>query len=96
MFQVCSDLHDPSIHLNETSISYFTPFRPMLGQRAAIDQVLITSLLKGYSLEHALLLLQIMKLMDHQPFYIETKFDGDRMQLHKQGSQYRYYSRRYR
>lgn len=33
--------------------------------------------------------------MDHQSFFIETKFDGDRMQLHKQGNQYRYYSRRY-
>ena len=32
--------------------------------------------------------------MDHQQFYIETKFDGDRMQLHKQGNQYRYFSRR--
>ena len=39
MFQVCSDLRDPSTHLNETTISYFTPFRPMLGQRASIDQV---------------------------------------------------------
>lgn len=71
--KVCSDLRDPSTHLNETTISYFTPFRPMLGQRASIDQV--------------------TKLMDHQPFYIETKFDGDRMQLHRQGNQYRYFSR---
>ena len=36
-----------------------------------------------------------MRLMNNEPFYIETKFDGDRMQLHKQGAQYRYYSRRY-
>ena len=33
--------------------------------------------------------------MEHQQFYIETKFDGDRMQLHKQGNQYRYFSRRW-
>ena len=32
--------------------------------------------------------------MDHMPFFLETKFDGDRMQLHKQGNQYRYFSRR--
>ena len=38
--------------------------------------------------------LQVMKLMDHMPFFLETKFDGDRMQLHKQGNQYRYFSRR--
>ena len=37
--QVCNDLRDLSVHLNEASISYFNPFRPMLGQRAAIDQV---------------------------------------------------------
>lgn len=41
------------------------------------------------------LMLQVMKLMEHQQFYIETKFDGDRMQLHKQGNQYRYFSRRW-
>ncbi len=34
--------------------------------------------------------------MDHQPFYIETKFDGERIQLHKQDNRYMYFSRRYR
>ena len=38
--------------------------------------------------------MQVVKLMEHQQFYIETKFDGDRMQLHKQGNQYRFFSRR--
>ena len=37
--KVCSDLRDPKTRLNEAAIAYFTPFRPMLGQRAAIDQV---------------------------------------------------------
>ena len=37
--KVCSDLRDPKTRLNEASIAYFTPFRPMLGQRAVIDQV---------------------------------------------------------
>jgi DNA ligase-4 len=36
---------------------------------------------------------QITKLMDHQWFYIETKFDGDRMQLHKNGNKYMFFSR---
>jgi DNA ligase-4 len=31
--------------------------------------------------------------MDHQWFYIETKFDGDRMQLHKNGNKYMFFSR---
>lgn len=39
--------------------------------------------------------MQVVKLMEHETFFIETKFDGDRMQLHKKGSQYRYFSRRY-
>ena len=33
--------------------------------------------------------------MEHQPFYIETKFDGERIQLHKQNNQYKYFSRRW-
>ena len=33
--------------------------------------------------------------MDHEPFYIETKIDGERMQLHKRGNEFRYFSRRY-
>eukprot|EP00731_Ephydatia_muelleri_P033438 Em0029g44a len=71
--KVCTDLHDPSVHLNESIITYFSAFRPMLGERATMDQVL--------------------RLMEHQPFFIQTKYDGDRMQLHKQGNQYRYFSR---
>lgn len=39
--------------------------------------------------------MQVVKLMEHETFFIENKFDGDRMQLHKKGSQYRYFSRRY-
>eukprot|EP00731_Ephydatia_muelleri_P008231 Em0004g569a len=73
--KVCTDLHDPSVHLNESIITYFSAFRPMLGERATMDQVL--------------------RLMEHQPFFIQTKYDGDRMQLHKQGNQYRYFSRRH-
>ena len=71
--KVCFDLSDPSFRLNEAAIQLFTPFRPMLGQRASIPQA--------------------MKLTEGQMFYVETKFDGDRMQLHKDGMDYRYFSR---
>ncbi|XP_033127857.1 DNA ligase 4-like isoform X2 [Anneissia japonica] len=37
---------------------------------------------------------QVEKLMDHKPFFIETKVDGERMQLHKDGDKYKYFSRR--
>eukprot|EP00731_Ephydatia_muelleri_P008233 Em0004g571a len=35
---VCTDLHDRSVHLNESIITYFSAFRPMLGERATMDQ----------------------------------------------------------
>ncbi|XP_071791788.1 DNA ligase 4-like [Asterias amurensis] len=37
---------------------------------------------------------QVEKLMEHKPFFIETKLDGERMQLHKEGNSYKYFSRR--
>jgi len=36
---------------------------------------------------------EVEKLMGNQSFYIETKIDGERMQLHKQGDCFMYFSR---
>ncbi|XP_076839180.1 DNA ligase 4 [Brachyhypopomus gauderio] len=36
---------------------------------------------------------QVEKQMGNQPFYIETKLDGERIQLHKDGIVYKYYTR---
>ncbi|XP_023218047.1 DNA ligase 4-like isoform X3 [Centruroides sculpturatus] len=36
---------------------------------------------------------QIEKLMNNQAFHIETKYDGERIQLHKEGNKYMYFSR---
>lgn len=36
---------------------------------------------------------RIEKDMKHQSFYIETKLDGERMQMHKDGDVYQYFSR---
>lgn len=33
--------------------------------------------------------------MNNQSFYIETKIDGERMQVHKKGDTFMYFSRRY-
>ena len=63
------DLHDENIELNETEISLFTPFRPMLGQRVALEDV--------------------EKIMHHRDFIIETKIDGERIQMHKNEDEYR-------
>ncbi|XP_076808951.1 DNA ligase 4-like isoform X1 [Clavelina lepadiformis] len=36
---------------------------------------------------------EIEKLMDYKPFLIEIKYDGERSQVHKDGKQYKYFSR---
>ncbi|KAG1700928.1 DNA ligase 4 [Nymphon striatum] len=36
---------------------------------------------------------KVMKLMNDEPFYIETKFDGERVQIHKQKNEYKFFSR---
>ncbi|KAK2560071.1 DNA ligase 4 [Acropora cervicornis] len=36
--KVCIDLHDPEIRMNEAQMSLFSPFRPMLAERVAIDE----------------------------------------------------------
>ena len=41
-----------------------------------------------------LCILQVEKLMDNKPYIIETKFDGERILLHKQDGEYKYFSRR--
>ncbi|XP_073251496.1 DNA ligase 4-like [Porites lutea] len=71
--KVCSDLQDPSVRMNEVEMILFSPFRPMLAERAAIEEV--------------------DKLMNNQSFYIETKIDGERMQVHKKGDTFMYFSR---
>ncbi|KAL4236518.1 DNA ligase (ATP) [Mactra antiquata] len=71
--KVCRLMHDPSVRIHEIGISVFSPFTPMLGERASPDKV--------------------EKLMEGKTYYIETKFDGERMLLHKDGGEYKYYSR---
>ena len=39
--------------------------------------------------------MQVEKLMENKEYIIETKFDGERMQLHKQDSAFKFFSRRY-
>eukprot|EP00795_Rhopilema_esculentum_P013203 gene13203-4019_t len=36
---------------------------------------------------------EVEKIMNYKPFLIETKVDGERIQLHKKGDEYRYFSR---
>ena len=36
----------------------------------------------------------IPKVMNNEPFWIETKLDGERMQVHKSGNEFAYFSRK--
>ncbi|XP_065310900.1 DNA ligase 4 [Dermacentor albipictus] len=36
----------------------------------------------------------VERLLNHEPFFAETKFDGERLQVHKDGSEFRYFTRR--
>jgi len=38
--------------------------------------------------------LQIELLLKNRPFFVEVKYDGERMQLHKRDGEFRYFSRR--
>ncbi|ELU10753.1 hypothetical protein CAPTEDRAFT_17890 [Capitella teleta] len=71
--KVCTMLKDPSARLHELEIAVFSPFRPMLGDRASPHKIETT--------------------MNNKSFFLETKFDGERMQLHKKGDEYKYFSR---
>jgi len=37
--------------------------------------------------------LQIEMLLKNRPFFIEVKYDGERMQLHKRDGEFKYFSR---
>ena len=87
-------LHDPTVRLHEVEVSLFSPFRPMLGDRGQphtvrsyntlYSFVYVTSWICGF---------QIETVMQKREFVIETKFDGERMQLHKSGDSYKFFSR---
>lgn len=36
----------------------------------------------------------VERLLNHEPFFAETKFDGERLQVHKDDSEFRYFTRR--
>ncbi|KAG0147351.1 hypothetical protein CROQUDRAFT_656279 [Cronartium quercuum f. sp. fusiforme G11] len=78
--QVCHTLHSPNLILGseQSQVSIFHVFKPMLANRNRKD------------------LKAIAKLMlsgNQDEFYIDEKLDGERIQMHKQGDQYRYWSR---
>ncbi|KAA0191038.1 DNA ligase [Fasciolopsis buskii] len=66
-------------------ITLFVPFRPMLCERANSPESLCQSVVKLCNLGSVDL--------GAARILIETKYDGERIQIHKSGSTYRYWSR---
>lgn len=82
LFKVAVYLHDPEKRLHEIGLSLFSPFRPMLGERTRADK--IEQIIRKKSTNPTAALAE---------FYIETKYDGDRFQVHRDKDQFMYFSR---
>ncbi|MBW0473713.1 hypothetical protein O181_013428 [Austropuccinia psidii MF-1] len=77
---VCHTLYSTQIFLEDvqSGLQIFNVFKPMMAKRSRKDiKDIVKLMLSGKSIE----------------FLIEEKMDGERMQVHKQGDQYRYWSR---
>ncbi|CAL8071874.1 unnamed protein product [Calicophoron daubneyi] len=66
-------------------VSLFVPFRPMLCERANGPDLLCSSALQLCSFG--------MDDLSDARLLLETKYDGERVQVHKSGNTYRYWSR---
>lgn len=64
--KVCLVLSDPNDRSLGIGISLFTPFSPMLADRATLTK--------------------IVSKMGNKPFYVESKLDGERTQIHIEGN----------
>ncbi|RKP19877.1 hypothetical protein ROZALSC1DRAFT_4706, partial [Rozella allomycis CSF55] len=79
-YYVCSDLKQLVETLNDPSKRYLT-------NALQIFQPFKPMLADREEFE------KVIELMSNEEFYIETKLDGERIQLHKNGDEYKYWSR---
>lgn len=99
----CQKLNDPEAEIDDVDILLLNHFRPMLATRMDI----IDSAFEGGSLgssgsaeskERTTCKSNWGKpdavTLPPPPFYVETKWDGERFQIHFDGSQLKYFSRR--
>eukprot|EP01116_Phalansterium_solitarium_P022237 TRINITY_DN7271_c0_g1_i3.p1 TRINITY_DN7271_c0_g1~~TRINITY_DN7271_c0_g1_i3.p1 ORF type:complete len:974 (-),score=418.09 TRINITY_DN7271_c0_g1_i3:27-2948(-) len=82
---VCQDLKDPTVRLGAA----------VVGAGLSKSQLTLTlgnpikpMLASSYNIE------QIIKLMGHKPFVIENKYDGERIQIHKNDRDVKIFSRK--
>jgi DNA ligase-4 len=75
---VCDMLETPGFSITNLTIELFKPYKPMLAQRIARQ---------GNKIE------AIIKEREGAVFWMEEKFDGERVQIHKCKDRYGYWSR---
>ncbi|KAG0337995.1 DNA ligase (ATP) [Podila humilis] len=85
LFNVCSDLRktvldcsNPLVRISTSSVTLNHPFKPMLSKRLHS----VKEILEGMG-----------GPSEAPEFWIEEKLDGERIQVHKDGENYRYWSR---
>eukprot|EP00118_Oscarella_pearsei_P008725 m.46483 g.46483 ORF g.46483 m.46483 type:complete len:987 (+) comp33697_c0_seq3:313-3273(+) len=81
------DLHNVCSNLEKICKDLHDPSVRLAENEISLFQPFRPMLASRASISH------VEKLMDHKEFFIETKYDGDRMQLHKEGDKYLYFSR---
>ena len=79
--RVCWELHDPNIRLDsaEKGVTLLSCFQPQLAQ------------FQKRSLEHTV---NLMQRGGAEQFWIEEKLDGERMQMHMNEEEFRWWSRK--
>ncbi|KAF9292033.1 DNA ligase (ATP) [Mortierella alpina] len=80
LFNVCSDLRKTVLDCSDPTIRITT-------SSVALGQPFKPMLSKRLHIK------EVVESMGNMPFWIETKLDGERVQVHKDGENYRYWSR---
>lgn len=99
---LCQKINDPSLDVDEIDVFLFNHFRPMLATRMdIIDSAFEASSLGASEDVPGATSKKISKWgkptpvsLPSPPFYVETKWDGERFQIHYDGHDFKYFSRR--
>ncbi|RKP08473.1 ATP dependent DNA ligase domain-containing protein [Thamnocephalis sphaerospora] len=92
--RVCDELNDPSVRIG-TQASCVPLYMPKITAptNGQLQSIQLFHPFKPMTCRREKLA-AIPKAMDDMPFWLEEKLDGERVQLHKSGKHYRYWSRR--
>lgn len=98
---LCQKLNDPAKEVENIDVLLFSHFRPMLATRMdVIDSTYDTGGSLNSTGSHETSKTKAGKpkadvvSLPPPPFYVETKWDGERFQIHYDGQEFKYFSRR--